>query len=649
MVFGKKSKGDDTQPDQWKKKYYDSLDDLEYKEEQWHKVEKLLRNAIVRISLASDPAHERLTKQLNILREDIRNGKNSLNLSTQLDKVIGIIRDLETEDADDDPGNNYSAKKLVEECINRIKWSEKAQQFKRGLSRQFNNLKDDEVQKFIHSYTKLLNQEFVWFEEEIESNKGLNVPEDKTTEKNSQRVVPTNDVVPPAELDIIKHNKVAPENISPEKTSPEINLPEKNLPEKKLPDNKLTVEYSALLLTLLKNIPDGLISPSQIRQLQLKATSSKTRQQAIETIEAIACNLGVPSSETDNDPAAYSKEAVNVLIEFLELISLPDELSTKAEAIRQTLIVEPDKLKSCLTKTVELVMTLQVELKNERKELETFLAELSTRLEEIDEEVRKLSGIGEKRDDNLNKMNSNLNDATNSIDAFLNEDTSIDVLKDNVKSHVIMIRHHMDTYFTEDKTQQSYSDAAVQQLAKDLIAVKREAEDLREQLEQKRLQATHDTLTRIPNRLAYDEWISQEHERFEKYDTPFVLMVWDVDFFKRVNDEFGHQAGDKVLRIVAQMLSENIRDADFVARYGGEEFVIVLPGTTQAAAMKISENIRLAIESCAFHFRDKPVKVTASAGVCEIQKNETVDSLFERADKALYKAKSSGRNTCIAG
>lgn len=644
MVFGKKSKGDDTQPDQWKKKYYDSLDDLEYKEEQWHKVEKLLRNAIVRISLASDPAHERLTKQLNILREDIRNGKNSLNLSTQLDKIIGIIRDLETDEDDDDPGNNYSAKKLVEECINRIKWSEKAQQFKRGLSRQFNNLNDDEVQKFIHSYTKLLNQEFVWFEEEIESNKGVNVPEDKTAEKNSQRVVPANDVVPPAELEIIKDNKVAPEKISPEKISPEINLP-----ENKLPDNKLTVEYSALLLTLLKNIPDRLISPSQIRQLQLKATSSKTRQQAIETIEAIACNLGVPSSEVDNDPAEHSKEAVNVLIEFLELISLPDELSTKAEAIRQTLIVEPDTLKSCLTKTVELVMTLQVELKNERKELETFLAELSTRLEEIDEEVRKLSGIGEKRDDNLIKMNSNLNEATDSIDAFLKEETSIDALKDNVKSHVIMIRHHMDTYFTEDKTQQSYSDAAVQQLAKDLIAVKREAEDLRKQLEQKRLQATHDTLTRIPNRLAYDEWISQEHERFEKYDTPFVLMVWDVDFFKRVNDEFGHQAGDKVLRIVAQMLSENIRDADFVARYGGEEFVIVLPGTTQAAAMKISENIRLAIESCAFHFRDKPVKVTASAGVCEIKTNETVDSLFERADKALYKAKSSGRNTCIAG
>ena len=626
MVFGKKSKGDDSQQAQWKKKYYDSLDDLEYKEEQWHKIEKLLRNAIVRISLAADPAHERLNKQLNILREDIRNGKDSLSLNKQLDKIIAIIRDLDSEE-DEAEISGYSAKKLVEECINRIRWSDKAEQFKRGLSRQFSNIKDDEVQKFIHSYTKLLNQEFVWFEEEIETNK----PGKVSTADTIQKPV-VNDSAINIEKDSDKsHRREVPQASSEtEAVSAQ--------------------EYPALLLALLKNIPDTLIDSAKIRPLQLSAAASKTRQLAISTIEDIAASLHVPPSGEDNTiKADFSKEAVNILIEFLELISLPDELSTKAETIRQLLIIEPDKLKPCLNKTVELVMELQVELKNERKELEEFLAELSARLKEIDEEVRKLSGIGEKRTTNSNEMNGVMKDTIASMDDFLKTEENIDALKDNVKSHVIMIRHHMDTYFTEDKVQQNYSDAAVQQLAKELIKVKREAEALREQLEHKRLQATHDTLTRIPNRLAYDEWISQEHDRFIKYDTPFVLMVWDVDFFKRVNDEFGHQAGDKVLRIVAQMLSENIRDADFVARYGGEEFVIVLPGITQAAAMKVGENIRLAIESCAFHFRDKPVKVTASAGICEIRANETVEMLFDRADKALYKAKDSGRNTCIAG
>lgn len=637
MVFGKKSKSDDSQPAQWKKKYYDSLDDLEYKEEQWHKAEKLLRNAIVRISLAADPRHERLNKQLNILREDIRNGKDSLNLSNQLDKVIAIIRDLDTEDESEE-ASGYSAKKLVEECVNRIKWTDKAEQFKRGLARQFSNIRDDEVQKFIHSYTKLLNQEFVWYEEEIATAKKSDSFADTQSQLSTGTSIGNNESV----SDVTGNSYTSQNNEAIKSPKPET----ESLSE---PEAVSVSEYPALLLTLIKNIPEVLLDASQLRKLQLSAAASKTRQHAIETVEAIAASLHVPVVNNKNTASEFSTEAVNILIEFLELISLPDELSTKAEEIRQVLILEPDKLKACLNQTVELVMTMQVELKNERKELEVFLAELSTRLQEIDDEVRKLSGISEARNDNLSKMNTTLNEATDSIDTFINDEKNIDALKDNVKSHVIMIRHHMDTFFTEDKLQQNYSDEAVQQLAKELIIVKREAEALREQLEHKRLQATHDTLTRIPNRLAYDEWISQEHDRFTKYDTPFVLMVWDVDFFKRVNDDFGHQAGDKVLRIVAQMLSENIRDADFVARYGGEEFVIVLPGTTQAAAMKVAETIRLAIESCAFHFRDKPVKVTASAGVCEIHENETVEMLFDRADKALYKAKNSGRNTCIAG
>ncbi len=631
MVFGKKEK-DDEQLVQWKKKYYDSLDDLEYKEEQWHQVEKLLRNAIVRISLAASTGNERLAKLLDTLREDIRNGKDSLNLRVQLDKITAIIRNIDT--ADEPLNSAYSAKKLVDECIGRVQWTDKAQQFKRGLARQFNNIKDDEIQKFVHSFTKLINQEFLWYDEKLASLKS-----EKTQSTNILQTKENNTVADNETL------KVSSEDPVPYQTTSTTQVPEIK--------KEVALEYSVVLLSFLKKIPAIFIDETTIRQLQLKAAASKTRQQAMETIELIASSLNTsaatPEKETVANAAVFSEQAAALLVEFLELISLPDELSVTAEAIRQTLMSEPEKLKDCLGQTVELVMALQRELANERKELESFLSELGSRLQEIDEEIKKLSGISDKRSDNFRAMNDSVNKTTDEISHFLNDETNIDTLKDHVKSHVIMIRQHMDTFLSAENSQQNYSDEAVQQLAKELITVKREAEALREQLEKKRLQATHDTLTRIPNRLAYDEWISQEHDRFIKYNTPFVLMVWDVDFFKRVNDEFGHQAGDKVLRIVAQMLSENIRDADFVARYGGEEFVVVLPGTMLTAAMKIAENIRQAIGSCAFHFRDKPVSVTASAGICEIRDNESVQVLFERADKALYKAKDSGRNICIAG
>jgi len=622
MVFGKTPTDDDSQNTQWKKKYYDSLDDLEFKEDQWQQIEKLLRNALVRISLAVGSDNEHLTKLLNTLRNDIREGTESLNLRAQLEKITHIIRELDTS-TESTTDSNYSAKKLVDECIERVQWSEKARQFKRGLARQFNRINDDDVRNFIHSFTKLINQEFIWYKQDLDNLRG----EKPLTKEIGEEFFSENIIEDKADKCSI------------------VEVDEQHLTHDD--EKELSMEYSVLLLSFLKNIPSELIDASKIRQLQLKATSSQTRQQALETIELIVSSMS--ANKVTSDTQNFSSSTVNLLIEFLELISLPDDLSVKAEDIRQTLISNPEKLKECLADTVELVMSLQQAFKDERKALEEFLSELGIRLQEIDNEIKNLSGISNKRSDNFNKMKGSVDETADSINDFIENEVDIDSLKANVKSHVIMIRHHMDTYLSFDNQQQSYSDDVVRQLATDLIKVKREAEALRQQLEQRRLQATHDTLTRIPNRLAYDEWIRQELDRFTKYDTPFVLMVWDVDFFKRVNDGFGHQAGDKVLRIIAQMLAENIREADFVARYGGEEFVVVLPGTLLTAAMSIAENTRKAIQACAFHFRDKPVKVTASAGICEIRAGETVEMLFERADKALYKAKNSGRNVCIAG
>ena len=639
MVFGGKSKDDASSPAQWKKKYYDSLDDIEYKEEQWHQVEKLLRNAIVRISLAVDPAHEKLNELLNTLRDNIRDGKDSLNLKVQFDKIIALIRDLDPL-VEESESSSFSVKAIVDDCINRVQWTDRAKQFKRGLARQYNSIKEDELQTFIQSFTKLINQELLWYEQELNDKSKTEIPDANVDDnkKTSDRK---------SELKSSIDEK--PELVVDKKSDKESN--QENIQVDQKEEKATSIEYPVLLITLLKAIPQSLIEESMKRNLQLKAATCKTRPQALECIELIASSLRDTDNPLgdDNNTTIQLPESVKLLVEFLELITLPDALSTQAETIRQTLLEKPESLKKCLNQTVDLVMALQTELKDERKELETFLSEISNRLREIDEEVKKISGIGVSRSNNFKNVTDSLEEESNKINAVLNEEANIDTLKDSVKSHVIMIRHHMDTFLTEDNKQQKYSDETVEQLARELLAVKQEAEELREQLEHKRLQATHDTLTRIPNRLAYDEWINQEHDRFVKYDTPFVLMVWDVDFFKKVNDGYGHQAGDKVLRVVAQMLSESIREADFVARYGGEEFVVVLPGTTLDAAMNVANIIRMAIKDCAFHFRDKPVKITASAGVAEIKENESVQMLFDRADKALYSAKQSGRNRCIAG
>jgi diguanylate cyclase len=127
-----------------------------------------------------------------------------------------------------------------------------------------------------------------------------------------------------------------------------------------------------------------------------------------------------------------------------------------------------------------------------------------------------------------------------------------------------------------------------------------------------------------------------------------VMLLWDIDSFKFINDSYGHRAGDRVLQSVAACFMAAVRGSDFVARIGGEEFVVLLSGVTLAEAMPIANQVRSAVEALRFHFRGTPVRVTVSCGVTELTEQDAPEAAFDRADAALYRAKSGGKNQCIA-
>jgi diguanylate cyclase len=127
------------------------------------------------------------------------------------------------------------------------------------------------------------------------------------------------------------------------------------------------------------------------------------------------------------------------------------------------------------------------------------------------------------------------------------------------------------------------------------------------------------------------------------------LLVWDVDDFKSINDRFGHQAGDKALRVIAQSLKARLRETDFIARFGGEEFVCLLCGAEGMEALRVAEDMRRSVESNAFHSQGRPVSVTISCGLATFRQGDTLDDVFSRADLALYQAKKSGKNRCELG
>ena len=119
------------------------------------------------------------------------------------------------------------------------------------------------------------------------------------------------------------------------------------------------------------------------------------------------------------------------------------------------------------------------------------------------------------------------------------------------------------------------------------------------------------------------------------------------DRFKKVNDSYGHKAGDRVLQLVSRELRTRLRATDFIARYGGEEFVLLLPETTVEAARAVIDKLRNRVAGLPFHFGGEPVSVTFSAGATEFREGDSVESGFDRADRALYQAKDAGRNQTV--
>ncbi|MGP4845646.1 GGDEF domain-containing protein [Marinobacter sp. 1Y8] len=156
--------------------------------------------------------------------------------------------------------------------------------------------------------------------------------------------------------------------------------------------------------------------------------------------------------------------------------------------------------------------------------------------------------------------------------------------------------------------------------------------------------AKHDAMTGLANRREGLHQLESEYERYQRNQRRFSVILMDIDLFKSVNDNFGHQAGDKLIALVASKLHETCRKIDTLSRWGGEEFLAILPETSCEEAAHSADRIRKAIAAASITHDGNRINATISAGVASIQGTEPADSLLQRADEALYTAKATGRN-----
>ncbi len=153
--------------------------------------------------------------------------------------------------------------------------------------------------------------------------------------------------------------------------------------------------------------------------------------------------------------------------------------------------------------------------------------------------------------------------------------------------------------------------------------------------------ATYDTLTNIYNRSKFNEVIEEHYNLFKRYNTPVCFAIFDIDFFKKVNDNFGHLVGDETLITFSKVINDAVRTTDIFARWGGEEFVLLMPETKLEEAISVANKLRELIQNT--HFKVVQ-NITCSVGVTQFKDDDTIDDVLMRADDALYEAKDSGRN-----
>lgn len=181
------------------------------------------------------------------------------------------------------------------------------------------------------------------------------------------------------------------------------------------------------------------------------------------------------------------------------------------------------------------------------------------------------------------------------------------------------------------------------QLQKRLDAAERQLDKQTRQIESYLAEARTDALTKLANRRAFDDKIDELFHAYRKGGKSFVLAMVDIDYFKKINDTYGHPAGDEVLRQVSSILRQSIDSPYVIARYGGEEFAVLMPGPLRLAADRIDAmRRRLALEP--LKVADRSIPITISAGLTEPREDVVPGSMIRRADESLYAAKNIGRN-----
>jgi diguanylate cyclase len=407
------------------------------------------------------------------------------------------------------------------------------------------------------------------------------------------------------------------------------------------------------LSTCLSNAADG-------RTAVLDNVLAELRQRlrepvGKEALEGLLARLTKAARSLDELPPAHPASAqptelpaARLLLVLIERLRLDGAPAAELVSIREAIVTAADDaaLAPQAEALAELVNRYHRQLGEHRAAAERLLDLVHRQLDELARYLRREHADHRESSGSRQELDRDLTGEIDGLGSQMEQAQDLHTLHQAVQSRLGAITAYLKSFREREDARERDWQARSAQMNQRILELEHSARTMEASLRQEHELASTDPLTGLANRLVFERHMATSCLERARGGAEACLLVLDIDRFKHINDNFGHAAGDRALRIVAEQLKAVLRPEDVLARYGGEEFVAVLPNTGVETGREIAEALRNCIESIGFRGQQRPVRITLSCGITALRADDTPESAFERADRALYQAKHGGRNRC---
>lgn len=403
--------------------------------------------------------------------------------------------------------------------------------------------------------------------------------------------------------------------------------------------------FGRLLAGLSSDGKQGATAP--VKPASVLRKSSSTTGSSFDDLPPGMLSTDLETLPSSPGLSSFGEHVQKTLLHLLASMTLPDSAVRDLEKAREKILAgaSDSELMLLLDEVAALVIAA---LGKGQRDFETFLRSLDDRLSGIHAFITEAHKHHEDALGSKQNFHEAIKEQVSTIQSDVAEANNLSHLKDSVKTHLDILITSLDAFVEHEDQREQTLLSSLASLKVKTAELEAQTAELKIRLKEERNRALTDGLTGVPNREAFETRIQEEFQRWSRYRNPLTVAVCDIDLFKRINDSYGHLAGDRVIQIVAKELAKRLRRTDFFARYGGEEFVIIFPETKLEAAEIALEKMRKMVSELPFHFRGEQVQITVSFGVTEFTEGDSRQTAFDRADGAMYQAKDNGRNAVVA-